>query len=63
MGIFLKNFLRVPIRSPDSEKFFEVTVGGKHCVVLQPDRRGAEKGCIPHKARFPEHLFGLDRVP
>ena len=43
--------------------FFEVTVGGKHCVGRQPDKRGAEKGCIPHKARFPEQLFGLARVP
>ena len=45
------------------KSFFEVTVGGKHCVGRQPDGRGAEKGCIPHKARFPAHLFGLARVP
>ena len=43
--------------------FFEGTVGGKHCVGRQSDKRGAKKGCIPYKPRFTEQLFGLGRVP
>ena len=38
-------------------------MGGKHCVGRQPDKRGAEKGAIPYKPRFPEQMFGLARVP
>ena len=61
---FFEKFFWTPSSIPQIVKtFFEGTVGGKHCVGRQSDKRGAKKGGIPYKPRFHEQLFRLARVP